>query len=158
MSTFQSPQYGPIGIITKAGVHFHHIPNAHETFSIETIHKKVALLKVYAGMDADLLIMIGIHGYDGLVLEGLGQGNVPPAIVPAIRDLLNQNIPVVIVSRCYNGIAQPVYGYEGGGKMLEDLGVIYAHGLSGQKARIKLLLSLIQFEKSKDISSHFKQM
>lgn len=158
VSTFQSPQYGPIGIITKTGVHFHHIPHPHETFSIDAIQKKVALLKVYAGMDADLLIMIGIHGYDGLVLEGLGQGNVPPAIVPAIKDLLNQNIPVVIVSRCYNGIAQPVYGYEGGGKMLDDLGVIFAHGLSGQKARIKLLLSLIQFDSSKDISLHFKSL
>jgi len=155
VSTFQSPQYGPIGIITKTGVHFHHIPHPHDKFSIKSIHKKVALLKVYAGMDGDLLEMIGTYGYDGIVLEGLGQGNVPPAIVPAINNLLKQHIPVVIVSRCYNGIAQPVYGYEGGGKMLNDLGVIYAHGLSGQKARIKLLLSLSHADTAQDIASYF---
>ena len=27
VSTFQSPQYGPIGIVTKRGVIFHHSPN-----------------------------------------------------------------------------------------------------------------------------------
>lgn len=155
VSTFQSPQYGPIGIITKSGVHFHHIPHGHDTFTVDSIHKKVALLKVYAGMDADLLEMIGTNGYDGIVLEGLGQGNVPPSIVPAIKNLLNQSIPVVIVSRCYNGIAQPVYGYEGGGKMLDDLGVVFAHGLSGQKARIKLLLGLSQTGGSSDVTSLF---
>ncbi|WP_394187511.1 asparaginase [Paenisporosarcina quisquiliarum] len=155
VSTFQSPQYGPIGIITKTGVHFHHSPIQHETFVVREITKKVAMLKVYAGMDADLISSIGENHYDGLILEGLGQGNVPPAIVPAIRELLAKNIYVVIVSRCYNGISQPVYGYEGGGKMLADLGVIFAHGLNGQKARIKLLLALSQVEKSLNIPALF---
>ena len=155
VSTFQSPQYGPIGIITKTGVHFHHSPIQHETFQVQEISKKVSMLKVYAGMDADLVYSIGEHQYDGLILEGLGQGNVPPAIVPAIRDLLSKHIYVVIVSRCYNGISQPVYGYEGGGKMLEEMGVIFAHGLNGQKARIKLLLALSQIGDTSDIHSQF---
>ncbi|MET1013383.1 MAG: asparaginase, partial [Paenisporosarcina sp.] len=135
--------------------HFHHSPIQHETFQVQQITKKVAMLKVYAGMDADLITSIGENNYDGLILEGLGQGNVPPAIVPAIRQLLSQNIYVVIVSRCYNGISQPVYGYEGGGKMLEEMGVIFAHGLNGQKARIKLLLTLSQSKISSDIPSLF---
>lgn len=142
VSTFQSPQYGPIGLITKTGVHFHHTPIRRDTFELNVISKRVAMLKVYAGMDADLLIHVASAGYDGIVLECLGQGNVPPAIVPGIQQLINQHIPVVLVSRCYNGIAQPVYGYEGGGKMLEGMGVLFAHGLSGQKARIKLLIGL----------------
>ena len=142
VSTFQSPQYGPIGLITKTGVHFHHTPIRRDTFDLNVISKRVAMLKVYAGMDADLLIHVASAGYDGIVLECLGQGNVPPAIVPGIQQLINQHIPVVLVSRCYNGIAQPVYGYEGGGKMLEGMGVLFAHGLSGQKARIKLLIGL----------------
>ena len=156
VSTFQSPQYGPIGLITKTGIHFHHTPIRHETYVVDTINKKAALLKVYAGMDADLLVHIGDNGYDGVVLEGLGQGNVPPAIVPAIQQLIDRNIPVVLVSRCYNGIAQPVYGYEGGGKMLEGIGVLFAHGLSGQKARIKLLIGLSDAHISNSLSTMFK--
>lgn len=156
VSTFQSPQYGPIGLITKTGVHFHLTPIRSDTFELHEINKRVALLKVYAGMDADLLLHIANVGYDGIVLEGLGQGNVPPAIVQGIQQLINQQIPVVLVSRCYNGIAQPVYGYEGGGKMLEDMGVLFAHGLSGQKARIKLLIGLSDSHLIEPLSTWFK--
>jgi L-asparaginase len=114
------------------------------------------MLKVYAGMDADLLAHVANAGYDGIVLECLGQGNVPPAIVPGIQQLIKQHIPVVLVSRCYNGIAQPVYGYEGGGKMLEGMGVLFAHGLSGQKARIKLLIGLSDTNLVRPLSTWFE--
>ena len=60
----------------------------------------------------------------------------------AFTHLLDENIPVIVVSRCFNGIAQDIYAYEGGGKMLKDMGVRFELGLSGQKARLKLLLEL----------------
>lgn len=56
--------------------------------------------------------------------------------------LLEENIPVVLVSRCFNGIVQDIYSYIGGGKHLKDLGVIFTNGLSGQKARLKLMVAL----------------
>lgn len=142
VSTFQSPQYGPIGIVTKSAIHFHHAPLARICLPVELIDKKVAMFKIYAGMESDMLLSVASLGYDGVVLEGLGQGNVPPALLTGITHLLNENIPVIIVSRCFNGIAQDIYAYEGGGKMLKDMGVRFEHGLSGQKARLKLLLEL----------------
>lgn len=156
VSTFQSPQYGPIGLISKTTIHFHHTPNSRESFEVDDVSPKVALLKIYAGMDADLLMHVANSGYSGVVLEGLGQGNVPPAIMPAIKQLILQKIPVVLVSRCYNGIAQPVYGYVGGGKMLEEMGVLFAHGLSGQKARIKLLIALSDARCSQSLHTIFE--
>ncbi|EPD53193.1 L-asparaginase, type II [Paenisporosarcina sp. HGH0030] len=156
VSTFQSPQYGPIGLISKTTIHFHHTPNSRESFEVDDVSPKVALLKIYAGMDADLLMHVANSGYSGVVLEGLGQGNVPPAIIPAIKQLILQKIPVVLVSRCYNGIAQPVYGYVGGGKMLEEMGVLFAHGLSGQKARIKLLIALSDARCSQSLQTIFE--
>ena len=142
VSTFQSPQYGPIGIVTKSDIHFHHAPLSRTYLPIESISTKVAMFKIYAGMESDLLVSISSLGYGGVVLEGLGQGNVPPALITGIRHLLNARLPVIIVSRCFNGIAQDIYAYEGGGKMLKDMGVRFEHGLSGQKARLKLLLEL----------------
>lgn len=142
VSTFQSPQYGPIGIVTKSAVHFHHAPLARIYLPVETIHKKVAMFKIYAGMESDMLHSVVSLGYDGVVLEGLGQGNVPPALLSGIQQLLEASIPVIVVSRCFNGIAQDIYAYEGGGKMLKDMGVRFELGLSGQKARLKLLLEL----------------
>lgn len=142
VSTFQSPQYGPIGIVTKSAIHFHHAPLARIYLPVEDIHKKVAMFKIYAGMESDMLHSVLSLGYDGVVLEGLGQGNVPPALLSGIRQLLEATIPVIVVSRCFNGIAQDIYAYEGGGKMLKDMGVRFELGLSGQKARLKLLLEL----------------
>lgn len=142
VSTFQSPQYGPIGIVTKSAIHFHHAPLSRAYLPVTVINKKVTMFKIYAGMETDLLISASNLGYDGIVLEGLGQGNVPPALLVGLRHLLNAGIPIVLVSRCFNGIAQDIYAYEGGGKMLKDMGIRFENGLSGQKARIKLLLEL----------------
>ncbi|WP_313891007.1 asparaginase [Psychrobacillus sp.] len=155
VSTFQSPQYGPIGFISKSVVHFHHAPIKRAIFPISTVEKNVALFKVYAGMDPDLLKATVHLGYDGIVLEGLGQGNVPPSLVSTIEEILQKEIPIVLVSRCFNGIAQDVYGYVGGGKGLKQAGVIFAHGLNGQKARLALLIALNHQEQTEAMDQIF---
>lgn len=155
VATFQSPQYGPLGLVTKTMIHFHHAPMKREYVKVLKLDKKVALFKVYAGMDADLIHAAIDYHYDGVVLEGLGQGNIPPAVLPVIEELIRLHIPVVLVSRCFNGIAQGVYGYQGGGKMLEDMGAIFAIGLNGQKARLKLLIGLNQVDEPMDLKKFF---
>lgn len=156
VSTFQSPQYGPIGIVTKRGVVFHHLPKNNEYYPVSDVLKKVALIKAHAGMDSALLYAIRDMSYHGVVIEALGAGNVPPAAVDGIKALINRNIPVVLVSRCFNGIAQDVYNYEGGGKQLKELGVIFSNGLNGQKARIKLLIGLAYTKNIKGIEKMFQ--
>ncbi|MGZ7259771.1 asparaginase, partial [Streptococcus pyogenes] len=74
----------------------------------------------------------------GLVIEALGAGNLPPSVLPSLYRLTKE-LPVVLVSRCFNGIAEPVYAYEGGGVQLEENGVLFVKELNAQKARIKLL-------------------
>jgi L-asparaginase len=141
IATFQSPQYGPIGIVTKRGVLFHHTPLRSSRFQVKQFSKNVILLKAYAGMDGEL-INAASKTADGVVIEALGQGNLPPATVPAIQELISRKIAVVLVSRCFNGIAQDIYSYEGGGKHLKELGVVFSNGLNGQKARLKLMIAL----------------
>lgn len=142
LNTFQSPQYGPIGIVTKQRILFHHAPTTHEHYNLETLSKRIVILKAYAGMDSTLLDAILHAKFDGVIIEALGQGNLPPNTINGIKDLIKADIPVVLVSRCFNGIAEHVYSYEGGGAHLKELGVIFAHGLNGQKARMKLLVLL----------------
>ncbi|WP_153122662.1 asparaginase [Peribacillus tepidiphilus] len=157
VSTFQSPQYGPIGIVTKRKILFHHQPMLSDKFNITSISKNVPLLKAHAGMDSSLFYALKSLKIDGLIIEALGQGNLPPQTLPGLSALLEDQIPVVLVSRCFNGITQDVYGYEGGGKQLKEKGVIFSNGLNGQKARIKLLLALeANFDQSKlsDIFSY----
>ncbi|MDQ0178395.1 asparaginase [Bacillus chungangensis] len=157
VSTFQSPQYGPIGIVTKRGIIFHHLPTKRAFFNIQDVSKRVALLKVHAGMDASLLYAIKDLKYDGVVIEAMGQGNMPPAVIPGLQALLDAKIPIVLVSRCFNGIAQDVYEYEGGGKNLKEMGIIFANGLNGQKARIKLLIALAKTTDLQTLDALFQQ-
>lgn len=69
----------------------------------------------------------------GVVVEALGAGNVPPRAAQEIVDLIKQGVPVVLVSRCFNGIAEPVYAYEGGGVQLAKAGVMFVKELNAQK-------------------------
>ncbi|WP_202080038.1 asparaginase [Caldalkalibacillus salinus] len=142
VSTFQSPQYGPIGVTTKQGINFHHAPINRDHYDIHHLRKKVVLLKAFAGMEQEWLEALLNQKPDGIVIEAFGQGNLPPSLLPAIKQACNMNIPIVLVSRCFNGIVQSTYGYDGGGKQLKDLGVIFSNGLNGPKARLKLMVSL----------------
>ncbi|MDQ0232935.1 asparaginase [Metabacillus malikii] len=142
VATFQSPQYGPIGIVNKDGALFHHKPLTGRSLSVNNLDKNVLLLKAFAGMDDSLLKAVSEVKLDGLVIEALGQGNLPPALLPELTSLLKRGIPIVLVSRCFNGVVQDTYSYEGGGRHLKELGVIFSNGINGQKARLKLMIAL----------------
>ncbi|PRY83441.1 asparaginase [Alkalibacterium olivapovliticus] len=144
VATFRTPTFGPIGIVSKHEVRFFQKLVYNETFSISTADKNVCLLTAYAGMDSTLFDALNETALDGLVIEALGAGNMPPASLNGLKKILEKGIPVVITSRAFNGIAQDIYAYTGGGKHLKELGVIFAPGLSGPKARIKLLVLLEQ--------------
>lgn len=146
LATFQTPTFGPIGLIAKNQVLYFQKFMRRETYTIHTIRSRVPLIKAYAGLDSTFIDAAAAAQPDGLVLEGLGAGNMPPESVPGIQRLLDKGIPVVMVSRAFNGVTEDVYDYQGGGKQLAEMGVIYSQGLSGVKARIKLMVLLSYLE------------
>ncbi|WP_078380153.1 asparaginase [Sutcliffiella halmapala] len=155
IATFQSPQYGPIGIVTKRGASFHHSPVSEDKYRIHSVSKNVMLLKAFAGMDSTVFQLLKQMKVDGVIVEALGQGNLPPSTIEGVKALTDAKVPVVLVSRCFNGIAQDVYGYDGGGRQLKQLGVIFSNGLNGQKARIKLMVALESTHDSQQLQSLF---
>lgn len=142
VATFQSPQYGPIGTITKKQVTYHHAPLEREYYPVTHATARVPLLKAVAGMDPAWIQFLLEQPIDGLVIEALGLGNLPPAVLPTLQALLDKAVPIVLVSRCFNGQVQDVYDYVGGGKQLKQMGMIFSNGLNGQKARLKLMVAL----------------
>lgn len=155
VATFQTPTFGPCGLITKNNVIYFQKLTAYESFPVQKITKNnIQLVKAYAGMDSFLLEQLAHHGCDGVVIEALGAGNLPPTSLKGVHALLEANIPVVLVSRAFHGVTQDVYDYLGGGKELKQQGVIFTTGLSGQKARIKLLVLLNQ-QREKPLSHYF---
>ena len=142
LNAFRTPNFGPIGIVDNNKVIFYRNTINTSKYKVNKIDKEVALIKCAVDMDSTFIDFIIEKGYGGIVIEALGRGNVPPRMVPGIKRAIENNIPVVIVSRCLEGRVHESYGYEGGGKMLLDLGIIFGDTLPGQKARIKLLLSI----------------
>ena len=78
----------------------------------------------------------------GVVLEALGRGNVPPSVLPGVRRWTDSGKPLVITSRSLRGRVLDTYAYLGGGHELREMGVIFADHLTGQQARIELMLAL----------------
>ncbi|WP_461214383.1 asparaginase [Lacticaseibacillus sp. GG6-2] len=153
VATFRTPTFGPLGLITKHGVRFFQELINQAACPISQLVDHVYLLKAYAGMDSILFDALP-RETSGVVIEALGAGNLPPEAVPGVARLLARGVPVVLVSRCFNGIAEGFYAYPGGGAELADLGVIFCQGLNGQKARIKLIVGL-SAGMSKETLAHY---
>jgi L-asparaginase len=93
-------------------------------------------------MDDTFLRAAMDKGARGLVIVAFGRGNVPPSIMPAIREATSRGILVAIASRCATGRASARYGYEGGGLALQQAGAVLAGDLSGAKARLLAMIVL----------------
>jgi len=142
LNAFRTPSFGPLGMVDNNRVIYYRSIGSRQFQEIETLNTKVDLVKTVAGMDSSYLKFLVEKGCEGIVIEALGRGNVPPMMVEGIRLALSKGIHVVIVSRCYEGRVYGSYGYEGGGKHLRNMGVIFGDNLPGQKARIKLMVAL----------------
>lgn len=154
-STFQSPNYGPIGSVTKTHVIFHHQPFPYKKYPNINPNIKIGIVKAHMDLSSDLLDFFVEKQYDGLIIEALGQGNMPPTALQGIQNLLDADIPVVMVSRSFNGIVGGIYAYEGGGYQLQQMGIILSNGLNGQKARLKLLVGLSNHLSKEDLVEYF---
>lgn len=142
VSTFQTPTHGPLGIIMKNDILFFQTAEPRVRFDLDTIAGTIPIIKAYAGMGDGILNLLRSSPIDGVVIEALGAGNLPPQAAKSLIALAKEGLPVVLVSRCFNGIAEPVYAYEGGGVDLAANGIMFVKELNSQKARLKLLVAL----------------
>lgn len=143
LDTFKSLDYGPVGIVDNKEVHYHRLVTViRNKLDVETITHNVHLIKATAGDDSTVINYLIENGANGFVIEALGRGNVPPAMIQGIQRAIDHHIPVIIASRCPSGRTLDSYGYIGGGKYLTDMGCIMSSTLNGQKARILLMLAL----------------
>jgi L-asparaginase len=141
LAAFRSA-HGPLGVVERGHVLFQRPPFRRARLPARHLVSEVDLHTMATGVDDALLRASVARGARGLVLAATGCGNVPPSVLPGLRAALASRIPVVMVSRCAEGRVVAAYGYEGGGKMLRELGVIFGQDLPGAKARIKLMVAL----------------
>lgn len=149
IETFHSLDFGALGFVDRGHVIFNRMPRKLETIETEQINSNVDLIKIYAGMGEKFFKCAADTKAEGVVIEAMGVGNVPPTAFEGIKYVVEKGIPVVLTSRCPSGETLDIYSYPGAGKWLKKLGVIFTDYLNGQKARIKLMLCL---GKTKDIN------
>ncbi len=155
METFQSMDFGSMGFVENGRVIFNRLPKKLETIETDSVVSNVDLIKVHTGISDKFFKFSTDSGVDGIIVEALGVGNVPPAAFDGIKYATEKGIPVVLVSRCPTGETLDIYSYPGAGKWLKELGVIFTDYLNGQKARIKLMLALSKCKDKSEISKMF---
>jgi len=142
LDSFESPGLGPLGVVDDGRVIFRRaIASQGDVLDAPTLGGPVDIVYAYAGASSRLLDAARVDG-EGLVIAGMGRGNVPPDMVPGIQRWLAERKPVVIASRALRGRVGKTYGYFGGGRRLHELGVIFGGSRRPPQARIDLMLAL----------------
>ena len=155
VQTFMSPVRGLVGVTAYGKNDFYTTPQwAHTTkseFDISTVTTlpRVDIIFGYEDM-SPALIDASATGAKGIVIAGVGNGNMNKASVDAAANAVKKGVVVVRSSRV-------VTGNVGRNVELDDdkLGFIASDELNPQKARILLTLALLKQHTPKEIQDMF---
>ncbi len=118
------------------------------------INTNVAMLKVFPGMKPEILTTLIDLGYEGIVLDAYGAGNVPileNSLLEPIKELAERNIPVVITSQCVFGTTELLYET---GIKAHQAGAIQGYDTIAEVALIKLMWILGKTRSMDEINKH----
>jgi L-asparaginase len=144
VQTFQSPQHGMLGTVIFGDVSFFHKPYGKHTsnseFSVDGVKALPRVDIVYgcADMSPDLIDLMVKAGAKGIVIAGVGDGNMNAATLEAAKKATAKGIPVVRASRVPVG-AVLIHGEVND----KEYGTVASADLNPQKARVLLMLALL---------------
>lgn len=141
VDAFASPGRGPMGRVIEGHIHWYWSLER-EALPVKRLVPNVHLIKATLGMPDTLLRLLIEQNVAGIVIEGFGGGRVPPWWMDAIREARAKGILVAIAGRVPVAHSMDAYGYPGAYRDLEEAGVLFAEGLNGPKARLKLMAIL----------------
>lgn len=109
---------------------------------------RIAVLKVFPGMDLDIFSFLQDHGYEGVYIEGFGLGGLPflrKDITAEIRKASDNGLPILVGSQCrYEGSDLSVYET---GQRIIDCGGIPVYDMTQEAVVTKLMWVLGQTKK-----------
>jgi L-asparaginase len=156
-SAFDSPGVGTLGLVLEEQAVLHwRLPRAAPMPRPESLHDcPVALVALTLGDNGRVLEALSQLGYRGAVLEALGAGHVPAALVPPLQ-ALSQQMPVILSTRVVAGpVLSRTYGFAGSESDLLERGLISAGWLSPGKAVQLLRLLLALGSSRRELESRF---
>ena len=157
LHSFQGRDGGPLGRVDDGRIQWHRNAPLPEKIQTTQISEAVEIVKLAAGSDGRLALAAADSGAEGLVIEGLGCGNVPITALPNLEKVLARGIPVIIATRCHQGPTSEAYAYPGAARTLKERGAILAGSLPSHKARMKLMVLLGAGKNLTDIRQAFER-
>lgn len=154
MATFQSRNFGPIGLIYDGKVSYYYksLRTPQQKFNVKGLKKLPEVEIVYGYADANpRAVNTAIkEGVDGIVYAGMGNGNINTPVMKSLEEASKSGIIVCRSTRV------------GGGRVtlfneVDDkaLGFVVSDDLNPQKARILLMLALTQSKNFENIQDLF---
>jgi L-asparaginase len=145
IQTFMSPLRGVVGVATYGKNDFYNTPQWKHTvaseFDITNVTKlpRVDIVFACVDMPADLIDASVANGAKGIVIAGVGNGNMTKASLDAAAKAVKKGVVVVRSSRVVTGTV---------GRNVEvnddELGFVASDELNPQKSRILLSLALLK--------------
>jgi L-asparaginase len=156
IQTFMSPLRGVVGVSAYGKNDFYNTPQWKHTsgseFDVASVNKlpRVDIVFGCADMSPDLIDASVANGAKGIVIAGVGNGNMNKASLDAAANAVKKGVVVVRSSRVATGSV---------GRNVEvnddELGFIASDELNPQKARILLSLALLKQRSKADIQNLF---
>jgi L-asparaginase len=158
VQTFMSPQSGLIGSVAYGQTEFFRGPigkhTADSEFSLANVSAlpRVDIIMAYENMDGALIDAAAAAGARGIVIAGVGNGNLTQPAVNALAAQAKKGVVCVRASRV-------VTGRVGRNVELDDdkLGFVASLDKNPQKARVLLRLALLQKRSVADIQRLFDE-
>ena len=156
VQTFMSPIKGLIGTTAYGSNEFYRYPislyGPKSEFSVEGVNQlpRVDIIYACTDMPADLIDASVANGAKGIIIAGVGNGNMNKASLEACQRASKKGVVVVRSTRVATGnVGRNVEVND------DELGLIASYDLNPQKARILLSLALLKQRPLADIQKLF---
>jgi L-asparaginase len=153
VQTFESINRGPAGVVHTGKVEwFEPMDRKLGQFSVDGLKKlpRVDIIYAHANMSADLIDTAVKNGAKGLVIAGVGDGNMTTAALDAVTKAAKNGVVVVRSTRLPAGIVLRNNEVDD-----DKLGLVASGELNPAKSRVLLQLALTQTTDPKAIQRMF---
>lgn len=156
VGTFRATHRGLAGLVNAGRLHLYTPPARRHTTSSEfsigatTALPRVDIVYAHAGMGRELIDAALRAGARGIVIAGVGDGNLNTAGVSAATEAAARGVAIVRSSRTGGGVVERNI------EIPDDrLGFIAADELNPQKARVLLMLALTRSSDPRTLQDYF---